>query len=268
VQYWLDELAAGRRDRDQVRQAFVSSPEFATRVAAIVAAGCALSGYRADYDVSGALIPAPTGAPGALMCEFVGNPPSPGGGRGPCGAHQIPVDTCSSGMTGENAITAAWMYVLEDYYPGSPRMGNSLRFGLRRDHAMVLRFRTGEAGLFELPRYVTIGYEEQSNRGPLAPRFVTLSEKKCDFDYTRTLADGALDGCFKTMAGGDGLLAQITADGNSPSVRFPYCQLKPDTVYYLNIRYEDAARPSNRGRISCPAGINAYDTCGQTIAIN
>ncbi|MCM2329034.1 MAG: DUF4214 domain-containing protein, partial [Lysobacter sp.] len=268
VQFWIGELSSSRQSRDQVRAAFLASPEFRGRVKAMVDEGCALPGYRADFDVAGNLIPAPTGPAGAAMCEFPGNPPSPGGGHGPCGAHQIPVDTCSSGMKGENAITAAWLYVLEDYYPGSPRIGNSLRFGLRRDNAMVFRFRTGETGLYDFPRYVTMGYEEQVNRGPLAPRFVTLSEKKCDFDYTKTYVDGGMNGCYKTMSGGDSMLAQITATGSDPSVRFPYCQLKPNTVYYLNIRYEDAATPANRGRISCPTGMNAFDTCGQTIGVN
>jgi hypothetical protein len=268
VLFWISELASGRRTRDQVRDAFLASPEFSARVAAMVAEGCALSGYHADHDVRGILIPAPTGPAGATMCEYVGMPPSPGTGPGPCGAYPIAAETCSSGMAGENAIRAAWLYVLEDYHPGSPRLGNSLRFGLRRDHALVLRFRTGEAGRFELPRYVTLGYEEQVNRGPLAPRFVTLSEKKCDFDYTKTLADGALNGCYRTMTGGDSLLGRITETGADPAAGFPYCPLKPDTVYYLNIRYEDAGTVSNRGRISCPTGVNAHDTCGQTIGIN
>ena len=268
VLFWIAEIGSGRRTRDQVRSAFLASPEFSGRVAAMVAEGCAIAGYVADYDLAGTLIPAPTGPAGASMCEYVGLPPSPGSGPGPCGAYPIAADTCSTGMTGDNAIKAAWLYALEDYYPGSPRIGNSIRFGLRRDNAMVFRFRTGDAGLFTLPRYVTMGYEEQVNRGPLAPRFVTLSERKCDFDYTKTMADGALNGCYKTMSGGDSMLGLITEAGGDPVASFPYCPLKPNTTYYLNIRYEDAATISNRGLISCPTGVNAYDTCGQTIGVN
>ena len=268
VLFWINEISSGRRTRDQVRDAFVASPEFSGRVAAMVAEGCAIAGYVADFDLAGTLIPAPTGPAGPSMCQHLGNPPPPRRGPGPCGAYPIAAETRSTGMTGDNAIKAAWLYVLEDYYPGSPRIGNSIRFGLRRDNAMVFRFRTGDAGLFTLPRYVTMGYEEQVNRGPLAPRFVTLSERKCDFDYTKTMADGALNGCYKTMSGGDSMLGLITGTGGDPAASFPYCPLKPNTTYYLNIRYEDAATISNRGLISCPTGVNAYDTCGQTIGVN
>jgi len=40
-QYWVGQLATGARTREEVRQYFVASPEFAGRVAAIVAQGCA-----------------------------------------------------------------------------------------------------------------------------------------------------------------------------------------------------------------------------------
>jgi len=42
VQYWIDEIARGRRTRESVRQQFVASPEFQNRVAAIIAQGCYL----------------------------------------------------------------------------------------------------------------------------------------------------------------------------------------------------------------------------------
>jgi hypothetical protein len=40
VQFWISELSTGRRTRENVRQAFVASPEFQARVAAIIAQGC------------------------------------------------------------------------------------------------------------------------------------------------------------------------------------------------------------------------------------
>jgi len=40
VQYWIGQLDSGARTREQVRQAFVSSPEFNSRVVAIVNQGC------------------------------------------------------------------------------------------------------------------------------------------------------------------------------------------------------------------------------------
>jgi len=41
VQYWVNQLATGARSRDQVRQAFQSSPEFSNRVNAVASIGCA-----------------------------------------------------------------------------------------------------------------------------------------------------------------------------------------------------------------------------------
>jgi hypothetical protein len=41
VQYWIGEIAAGNRSREQVRQAFVASAEFQGRVAGVIAQGCA-----------------------------------------------------------------------------------------------------------------------------------------------------------------------------------------------------------------------------------
>ena len=40
VLYWINQITTGARSRDQVRQAFLGSPEFQGRVAAIVAQGC------------------------------------------------------------------------------------------------------------------------------------------------------------------------------------------------------------------------------------
>jgi hypothetical protein len=40
VKYWISELATGARTRENVRRAFISTPEFSQRVAAIIAQGC------------------------------------------------------------------------------------------------------------------------------------------------------------------------------------------------------------------------------------
>ena len=40
VQFWIGQLDSGARTRQQVRQAFISTPEFQGRVSAIIAAGC------------------------------------------------------------------------------------------------------------------------------------------------------------------------------------------------------------------------------------
>jgi hypothetical protein len=229
-------------------------------------------GGGVDLDINGA--PIPPGPVGASMCEQVA-PVFPGGGPGPCGSYQIPLGNCSSGMSGANAISKAWLYILEDY-PGA-RIGNSIRVGIPRDNAMVFRFKTGPAGNF--PEFSTtgyrffgLGYSEQVNRGPSAARFVTLSESKCDFDYTKTLANSTLNGCYKTMTGDDSLLGKVYPAGSAPapSADFPYCPLKPDTVYYLNIRYEDASSVGTRGLLSCPVGQGPLGSsqCGAAIGFN
>lgn len=227
-----------------------------------------------DVDINGNPIPAPTGPHGVQMVcgypSYLATTPYPGTGSGPCGAYEIPVGNCSSGMTGTNAITRAWMYVLEDY-PG-PRIGQAILAGIPRDQAMVFRFKTLPASAIPQTPYRNfgIGYSEQYTHGPSYPRFVTLSENKCDFDYTKTLSAGTLNGCFKNMAGDDSLLGKIWTSSSvpSPSGDYPYCPLKPDTTYYLNIRYEDARTSSApRGQISCPAGQGPQGSsqCGQAI---
>ena len=40
VHFWINEISTGARTRENVRQAFVASPEFQARVAAVVSAGC------------------------------------------------------------------------------------------------------------------------------------------------------------------------------------------------------------------------------------
>ena len=40
MQFWINQIATGASTRENVRQAFVASPEFQARVAAVAAAGC------------------------------------------------------------------------------------------------------------------------------------------------------------------------------------------------------------------------------------
>jgi hypothetical protein len=40
VQYWIGQLSSGAKSRDQLRHAFVNTPEFNARVNAIVSQGC------------------------------------------------------------------------------------------------------------------------------------------------------------------------------------------------------------------------------------
>ena len=233
-------------------------------------------GGGVELDINGNPIPIPTAAPGSLMCESAGQPGSPGAGGGPCGAYQIPVGNCSSGLTGPNAISKAWLFGLEDY-PGA-RIGNSIRVGWQRDHVMVYRFKTGPNSSFPefqsspFFRYLTIGYSDQPNRGASAAAFVTISETRCDFDYAKTPASGVLNGCYKNMGSNDSILGKVYPAGSvpPPNADFPYCGLKPDTVYYLNIRFEDVSSVGTRGSLSCPIGQGPFGTsnCGFAMTFN
>jgi 2-methylaconitate cis-trans-isomerase PrpF len=40
VQFWIDQLDSGAQTRDQVRSAFLGSPEFSNRVNNVVQQGC------------------------------------------------------------------------------------------------------------------------------------------------------------------------------------------------------------------------------------
>jgi hypothetical protein len=40
VQFWINQIVTGAQTREQVRQQFLASPEFQTRVQAIIAQGC------------------------------------------------------------------------------------------------------------------------------------------------------------------------------------------------------------------------------------
>jgi hypothetical protein len=231
----------------------------------------------AEFDINGAPIPIPSFVAGSAMCEFFGYPGSPGGGGGPCGAYEIPVGNCSSGMTGANAINKAWLLGIEDYKPLSPRNGNSIRAGWPRDQAMVFRFKTGTDGEFASDfaavgvRYMTIGYSDQTNRGASAAAFVTISEQKCDFDYSKTASAGVYNGCYKAMDTNDALQGKVYPTGTAaPANAYPYCTLKPDTVYYLNIRYENVSTVTTRGQISCPIGLGPLGSsnCGFAMTIN
>jgi hypothetical protein len=233
-----------------------------------------------EYGVNGAVIPIPTAAPGSAMCESYGNPGSPGGGGGPCGAYEIPVGNCSSGLNGSNAITKAWLFGLEDYTPTSPRNGNSIRAGWPRDQAMVYRFKTGTDAAFAADfaatgvRWLTIGYADQTNRGASAAAFVTISEQKCDFDYSKTLAVAGANanGCYKNMGSNDSILGKVYPTGTTaPANAYPYCTLKPDTVYYLNMRFEDVTTVNAQGKLSCPIGggpVSGASNCGFAMTFN
>lgn len=261
VQFWIAEIDSGRQSREAVRKQFVASPEFQARVSAVIAAGCTNPSTTTDLDINGNPIPnTPTGGDGALVCL---SSQRPGPGPGPCGAYEIPVGTCSTGMTGENAITKAYMWVLEDLKPGSLRLGNTLAYALPRSAAMVWKFKTGKAGDYpSLPYPLQISIAELTSRGPTVPPFISLSTTKCDFDYTKTIGNFQA-GCFQSGNAGPTILSSVYPAPQSPSTTFPYCPLSPDTTYYLNVRFENVINAP--GVNDCPA---SSPQCAMTININ
>lgn len=267
--YWGGVLAAARplgksaytQAIENVLHQFESSPEFSQVTANMIALAPPDPAPTVDVDINGNPIPSPSGPPGAQMGEIPGNPPFAGSGGGPCGSYEVALGNASSGMAGENAIVRAWLYILEDIVPGSPRLGNSIHIGIPRNHAFAFKFRTGPASVYPsivqgLNASFTMNSEEQYTHGPLRARFVVLSERPWDFDYSKVGVDGA----YVAMTMGGGLLGEITDGG--PPVTFPFAKLKPDTAYYLSMRFEDATSPATRGVLSAEPGVA---TVGQTI---
>ena len=219
--YWTNRLdAACKVGRGKVREEihtivslFEGSQEFDNRVTAIVNSAPAdpvIVVPTADVDVRGNPVPAPSGPPGATMGEQPGQPPYPGMGGGPCGSYQV---------------AGGWLYILEDMLAG--RFGNSIRIAIPRDQAVAFRFFTGD---FK-DRPLVIASEENTVRGPLAARFVTLSEKRFDFDYAK---QGNHPG-YVLMHGGGAIQAVF----DPSSTWAGRMSLKPNTHYYLNIKCDD-----------------------------
>lgn len=271
LEYWGGVLATARpQGRTIYTQAitdvlhqFEYSVEFGQVQAAMIALAPEDPTPSYDVDIRGNPIPSPSGPAGAQMGEYPGNPPFPGNGGGPCGAYEVALGNASAGMTGINAITRAWLYVLEDIVPGSPRLGNSMHLGVPRSHAFAFRFKTGPASAYPSLAgganvALTISSEEQYTHGPLRARFMVLSEKIFDFDYSKIGVDGA----YVALPLGGSLLGAIVSGGIPPL--FPYATLKPDTTYYLSMRFEDATNEYSRGRISAE---ETAVTVGQTIGI-
>ena len=141
---------------------------------------------------------------------------------------------------------------------------------------MVFRFKTGPASAFpeflNAPYYrsLTAAFEEQVSRGPTSPHFVTVSETRCDFDYgkTRLATPEVFNGCYVPMPVGGAVPMRIWPLDRlpQPGATYPYCPLKPDTYYYLNIRNEDATSLTTRGIISCNPGV--FPGCGLAVGFN
>lgn len=248
----------------------------AANVATLQLTGGAQAGAGIDYDINGNLIPntAHTNTnTSARACEYpAGSSGFPGPNpTNPCGAYQIPVGDCSSGMTGANEIKKAYLLQVKDIIPGITNYTSGDRnpwFGLPRDVAFVFKFKTGPAGSFPaFPYPLGLIIEEQVPHGANAPRFASVSEKRCDFDYNKLpQIPGAPNPslCYQAAPVVIALQAQITRTGSDPSLPAIQCQLKPDTYYYFSMRWEDPV--NSRGVISCNPGAGSL-FCGSVLQI-
>lgn len=127
-----------------------------------------------------------------------------------------------------------------DLGPVERIMGQGQYFGISKNDALVFRFVTGPD-----IKQLTISSDEHTSMGCMSPRFVTVSETMGDFDYSKIDPRGG--GSHKIMLGGDSIQGNLTGE-------WPHFKLKPNTVYYLNMRFEDA-REGNRGRVAAPCDV-------------
>ena len=105
----------------------------------------------------------------------------------------------------------------------------------------------------------------QTSRGSDAVRFATLSTEPCDFDqepgreYEKFDAG---DPCYKRIMPSTGVIyAYVMESGTAGG---PYCTLRPNTTYYLNMRWEDPT--AARHKISC-VGNEILGTCGTSLGM-
>ena len=215
-------------------------------------------------------------------CEFAGQAGFPGfGPNSPCGSYEIPVGNCNSGMIGgiqndgfntENVVNRAFMFVHEEMRVGNTFLGgSSMRYPQHKNHAFVMKFKTGSAGQFppvtpgSLPAgglgVIGFDFADMPNRGATdGDRFATISRTPCDFSYTKV--DAGQTACYRPVSAyyGNKIIAQIMTPGSPADANA--CELNPDTVYYLNIRWESPL-PATRGKIGC----HSTQYCGTSLGI-
>jgi len=250
-----------------------------------------------DRAANGAAIPefVPAGGlagQGAACEPFVASntlgTPQPGsGGLTPCGSYDLSLTMhadyaqCNAGMLNTtstygggignvlNTVQRARLFVNEDVVMTNTYFGgNSMRYAQHQNDAFIMKFRTGGAGDYPINAGLPVGaigalqftWVEHIDRGQSAFRFAALSTSPCDFDYAKFDANNR---CYVdlTIQGGGNIYAQIVPVGVNAAPG--YCQLRPNTTYYLSTRWEDP-RGATRGLIACKAvpGTATGQYCG------
>jgi hypothetical protein len=173
----------------------------------------------------------------------------------PCRGYEIlKPAACPSG------IVRAWQYSARLPAIDMDALGNILNYGA----AKLIRIRPNESLSlsFKTPATFTASGQQagisldNTSIGAETQKFVTVSESPCDYDLTKIAAN---DSCAKT---GSQAYVALQLGGNA---RAGYCQLKPNTVYYINLRSEDANESlmtGNRQNACQNPGAGAVGACG------
>lgn len=171
----------------------------------------------------------------------------PGGNIGPCGASPVDPTACGTGIAG--GITNAWQLNMVDGTGAltyMPFRFHTVHMLMSKQHAMSWKFHTPPAGPL-IPSPIYGGFQQSTTTlGSEASTFMSVTSTRCDFDYTKV---NTLDACYRSSGGTDNAVPTRLSPPGTPA-DFQYCELAPDTTYYMNIRWENA-NGANRGIEAC-----------------
>jgi hypothetical protein len=250
-----------------------------------------------DVDINGNPIPETVAFDaynGITACEGFGADGRPtagvpgAGGYSPCGSYRIPVGHCGDGMLNTNTVFGAgltdnvnsvldaYMFVMGPLRPGATYFeGNDIRFAQDKNTAFVIKFQTGGAGEYQLTSGLPAGavggllfvFAQQPNRGTPSIRFAAVSSSPCDF--RQDLAQ-LPDPCYRILniAGGGNIIADIVPDGVSAAAG--HCALRPNSTYYLSMRWEDPTTNASKGLVACRTAVGSPTGtyCGTTLGFH
>lgn len=181
-------------------------------------------------------------------------------GPGPCFSYPINALRPATFPTGVQLFQHNWAMPNQigsgGVLPDNQDWGSLRQFFMERGQAVAFRVTTPAEGVLNprvddfgggiiITTYRQLAIDEFSTTG--VSRFFSISETPGDFDRGKWQAG---DPCFGTGTKGD-IQWHIT-NGSVPA---GVCKLKPNTVYYINVRNENAAAPSRT------------DTCGNVCGV-
>ncbi len=190
--------------------------------------------------------PAPNPAGTGTSNGCFGGPPT-----NPCNSYEIAKPAACPGDIQQAYQYSARLPALDTTGPTTVDYGVQRLFTLRPSTSISFTFRTP---VTFTPNGQQTGLSiDNSSLGASATKFMTLSETPCDFSLQKYSAN---DPCVMSEQQG-GILMQL---GGAP--RAGYCQLKPDTFYYVNVRNEDAAESIRTGQRTSSCKNPGFGVCG------